>query len=229
MMYNQDENNGMQNETYREFGTGAKVWFGLCAVANILAGIGSFFAQIAVMINYGISFESFLSICLAVFGACVGAEYFVLLKDRKKIQFYIIAAMIAVEVVLNILIAAIGDLGFATIAVSVIGAAIHLGITYAVLSKYGGNVLSEISSTKNTTEQTETVTGSVCCPKCGGTHLQAVNESNTTGGGFSAGKGCCGYILLGPLGVLCGACGSKTRTTNKTFFVCMDCGNKFAK
>lgn len=69
------------------------------------------------------------------------------------------------------------------------------------------------------------------CPKCNSKRLQATVESNTQGkgGGYSAGKGCLGFLLAGPLGLLCGACGSKSKieTTNKTVFICMDCGNKF--
>lgn len=109
---------------------------------------------------------------------------------------------------------------------------IHIAISYGILSRYSGNSMTDdmpngLSAVEKSNE-TFSVTGTKCCPKCGGNHLQVVNESNTSGGGFSASNGCCGYILLGPLGLLCGTCGSKTKTTNKTFFVCMDCGNKFA-
>jgi len=69
------------------------------------------------------------------------------------------------------------------------------------------------------------------CPRCKSQKIQAVVETNTEGhgGGYGVGKGCLGYLLLGPLGFLCGACGSKAKitTTNKTFFMCLDCGNKF--
>lgn len=37
---------------------------------------------------------------------------------------------------------------------------------------------------------------------------------------------CCGLIALGPLGLLCGACGSGTTTDE--FWICQDCGNKFS-
>ncbi len=69
------------------------------------------------------------------------------------------------------------------------------------------------------------------CPNCGSDNLHPITEYNTTtsGGGYGAGKGCLGYILLGPLGLLCGACGSssKTTSTSKTFWICGNCGNKF--
>lgn len=74
-----------------------------------------------------------------------------------------------------------------------------------------------------------------CCPKCKSRNLQVVMNtdfhSETKGGGFSAGKGCCGLMLLGPLGLLCGACGNKQKTTvtssSTNVWVCHDCGNKF--
>ena len=50
--------------------------------------------------------------------------------------------------------------------------------------------------------------------------------TNTSGGGFSFSDACCGSIILGPLGVLCGACGSDMKT--EEFWICQDCGNKFS-
>ena len=44
------------------------------------------------------------------------------------------------------------------------------------------------------------------CPKCGGEHCQVISETTSKGKDFSAGKGCCGAALLGPIGILCGAC-----------------------
>lgn len=37
---------------------------------------------------------------------------------------------------------------------------------------------------------------------------------------------CCGFILLGPLGLLCGACDSGV--TTHEFWICHDCGNQFS-
>lgn len=62
------------------------------------------------------------------------------------------------------------------------------------------------------------------CPNCGSEHIQYATK--TSGGGFSFGNSCCGYILLGPLGLLCGACGSGTHT--EEFWICQDCGTKFS-
>lgn len=71
----------------------------------------------------------------------------------------------------------------------------------------------------------------LCCPQCGNHELQVINETNvqTTGKDFSAGKGCMGYLLFGPLGILCGSCGQgqKTTSTNATYWVCNKCGKKF--
>lgn len=62
------------------------------------------------------------------------------------------------------------------------------------------------------------------CPKCGSENVQY--STKTSGGGYSAGNGCCGYMFLGPLGLLCGACGSQTETDE--FWVCNKCGHKFS-
>jgi len=56
----------------------------------------------------------------------------------------------------------------------------------------------------------------VRCPKCGSSSVTAFKK------GFSGGKSCLGYLLLGPLGFLCGTCGG-----NKIFSVCMKCGHKW--
>lgn len=67
------------------------------------------------------------------------------------------------------------------------------------------------------------------CPRCGGTNCMPVVESSTKGKDFSAGKGCCGYALLGPLGILCGACGGGKQSTSTAYWMCTKCGNKFQK
>ena len=56
----------------------------------------------------------------------------------------------------------------------------------------------------------------VKCPKCGSTSIAAQKE------GYGAGKGCCGTILFGPLGLLCGAFGA-----NKMNLHCLKCGHKW--
>lgn len=65
------------------------------------------------------------------------------------------------------------------------------------------------------------------CKKCGSEDCQIINEVHTSGTDFSFGKGCCGWVLFGPIGVLCGACGEERRTINKNYWVCQNCGFKF--
>lgn len=62
------------------------------------------------------------------------------------------------------------------------------------------------------------------CPNCGSENIQF--GTNTSGGGFSLSNSCCGYLVLGPIGLLCGACGSGT--TTEEFWICQCCGHKFA-
>lgn len=62
------------------------------------------------------------------------------------------------------------------------------------------------------------------CPKCGSEHVQFA--TTTSGGGFSFSNSCCGYILLGPLGLLCGTIGSRSQTDE--FWICHDCGHEFS-
>lgn len=69
------------------------------------------------------------------------------------------------------------------------------------------------------------------CPNCHSTDLIPITETKTdvSGGGYGVGKGCCGWILLGPLGLLCGLCGTgvKSQSTTITSWVCRSCGHKF--
>lgn len=65
------------------------------------------------------------------------------------------------------------------------------------------------------------------CPKCGAYNCQTVTDTYTKGKDYGAGKGCCGYIIFGPIGLLCGLCGSGKTTTTKHFWVCPNCNHKF--
>lgn len=65
------------------------------------------------------------------------------------------------------------------------------------------------------------------CMKCGGENCQIINQVQTSGKDFSASKGCCGAILLGPIGLLCGACGKGKQVKNNNFWVCNNCGHKW--
>ena len=71
----------------------------------------------------------------------------------------------------------------------------------------------------------------ICCPQCGSKDIQVTTETHTSssGGGYSGGKGCLGFVLFGPLGLLCGSCGQKQQTTvsTTTSMVCTKCGKQF--
>ena len=65
------------------------------------------------------------------------------------------------------------------------------------------------------------------CPKCKNENCQIVSDVSTKGKDFSAGKGCLGTLVLGPIGVLCGACGKGKKTITTQYWVCNDCGHKW--
>lgn len=69
------------------------------------------------------------------------------------------------------------------------------------------------------------------CPECGSEDLQIVRDTDvkTTGKNYSGGQGCLGFLMFGPLGLLCGNCGQgqKTQVLQKTYWVCSKCGHKF--
>lgn len=67
------------------------------------------------------------------------------------------------------------------------------------------------------------------CPECGSHDLQVLTETNVTGGkGYSGGGACLGWLFFGPFGLLCGNCGkTSVKTTNKTYWICGNCGHKF--
>ena len=52
----------------------------------------------------------------------------------------------------------------------------------------------------------------ISCPKCGSTQVFADKK------GFSGKKACCGALLAGPLGLLCG-----THKKNKVQLTCLKC------
>ena len=61
------------------------------------------------------------------------------------------------------------------------------------------------------------------CPNCGSEKTQFA--THTSSRGFSFSNACCGSVILGPLGLLCGACGSGRST--EEFWICQECGEKF--
>ena len=54
------------------------------------------------------------------------------------------------------------------------------------------------------------------CPKCGSPAVSGQKE------GYQAGAGCCGGMLLGPLGLLCGFVGADEVSVH-----CLNCGHKW--
>lgn len=69
------------------------------------------------------------------------------------------------------------------------------------------------------------------CPRCKSDRIISKNQTSTTTktSGYKGGLGCLGWLLLGPLGLLCGLCGmgSKTTIKNSNCFVCQECGKEF--
>ncbi len=65
------------------------------------------------------------------------------------------------------------------------------------------------------------------CKRCGSDRCHIINEITTKGKDYSAGKGICGWILMGPVGILCGLCGEGKQTKNTNYWVCDNCGAKF--
>lgn len=61
------------------------------------------------------------------------------------------------------------------------------------------------------------------CPNCGSEHSHYITNTTTQGPSFS--KGCCGWIIFGPIGVLCSLCGTGSET--EEYWICDSCGTKF--
>lgn len=65
------------------------------------------------------------------------------------------------------------------------------------------------------------------CPKCGGRNCQLISETDYRSGIYGFGKGCCGYILFGLPGLICGLCGMESKSKTRSYWVCPDCDYKF--
>ena len=78
-----------------------------------------------------------------------------------------------------------------------------------------------------TKDNNESETRGVHCPRCKSYDLVPVSEVSTKGKDFHASDACCGYLLCGPLGLLCGATGKGKQTITTTYWMCKGCGNKF--
>lgn len=94
-----------------------------------------------------------------------------------------------------------------------------MGILREVVS-FGQELINEDPGDKN----------NVVCPFCKEGNCEPItkNVTEVTNDGYKWGSGCCGLVLLGPFGLLCGLCGSgsKTKTQNEVWWVCKKCGKQ---
>ncbi|MFO7968895.1 MAG: hypothetical protein ACQERX_00425 [Bacillota bacterium] len=76
-------------------------------------------------------------------------------------------------------------------------------------------ILNDPISDKQNTNQ------GVRCPNCNSKKIAYLTKESD---GFSGSNACCGYIIFGPLGLLCGLSGKRESLTLRK---CMDCGHEF--
>ncbi len=72
------------------------------------------------------------------------------------------------------------------------------------------------------TKSNEGLDDVVRCPNCGSTQIEFVTYQASQG--YDAAQGCCGILMCGPLGALCGV-GPKEKP--KTVRKCKKCGHEF--
>lgn len=66
------------------------------------------------------------------------------------------------------------------------------------------------------------------CPSCGSESCHIIEESETRQKGYGVCSGICGYLILGPIGFLCGLCGmGEGKTTRRAFGSVKVGGRKF--
>ena len=63
------------------------------------------------------------------------------------------------------------------------------------------------------------------CPRCGVKDQCQIVYGSENSTGYNVCGGVCGYVCLGPLGLLCGL---KNEKVTKHFWVCNNCGAKFS-
>lgn len=85
----------------------------------------------------------------------------------------------------------------------------------AIKCKYCEKDLQTISKSQ-ANDSTQQQPKKLICPKCGSKNIYISKR------GYDAGSACCGAILLGPFGLLCGQSGA-----NKIEKICLDCKKKF--
>ncbi len=74
------------------------------------------------------------------------------------------------------------------------------------------------ASLKNSEQEDDVVR----CPKCGSKNVEFVTYQASSN--FDKEDACCGYLLCGPIGLLCGA---KDQTEARTVRKCKKCGEEF--
>ena len=85
-----------------------------------------------------------------------------------------------------------------------------------------GSPVGNELSVQNDSFNSERRNDYICCPKCGSTNIHFVTRDTSTG--FNAENACCGYMLCGPIGLLCGVDNDrKVETVRK----CMNCNHEF--
>lgn len=67
------------------------------------------------------------------------------------------------------------------------------------------------------------------CPNCGSENCHFVSTTETHSTGYSVGKACCGALLMGPAGVICGLCGTSVKSHTREYWICNSCGDKFSQ
>lgn len=82
--------------------------------------------------------------------------------------------------------------------------------------------LVENDNQSNTSNEEFNDKGPIRCPRCGHTSIHFITRDK--GEDFNVTNGICGFLLFGPLGLLCGLITDKeTETTRK----CMNCKHEF--
>lgn len=88
-------------------------------------------------------------------------------------------------------------------------------------------IKKELTDLINEKEETR---NDAACPFCGEENCQPVQKSiiETRQKNYGWGSGCCGMLLFGPFGLLCGLCGSgsKTKTSSELWWTCPKCGKQ---
>lgn len=87
------------------------------------------------------------------------------------------------------------------------------------LMKENQNFCPSCGYEKNTSAERENI---VRCRKCNSSQIEFVTYQGGTE--YEAGKGCCGYLLCGPIGLLFGV---KNKGPAKTVRKCKNCGEEF--